>query len=109
MLASRRSFGGVAAVLVIGALAAGCGGVDVPMKETFLGKAAPVPDLPERPKLVIPPANSSLPPPGQVPQQTAMTNQKPASDSDAAKKQEASAGKQDDRPGWFSRVLGMGS
>lgn len=72
-------------------------------KEALLGKPAPTPDLPERPKLVMPPPNAALPVPGQAapaqawapaPQQT--NNQV----ADAAPKQNDSSG------GWFSGLFG---
>jgi len=98
MFASRRLFSGLAATLMASTLAA-CG-IAEPLtgaKEVFLGRPARSPDLPENPKLYIPPANAPLPVPGQG------TNRRwPAADA------ADSAPKKDDS-GWFSGIFGPGS
>ncbi len=112
MVASRRTYSGLAAALALGALAAGCGDsgsfIDSPFtgaKQTLLGKPAPTPDLPDRPKLVMPPANSALPVPGEAaparPQWATATQDpnKPASPVTAV------AEKPNDQ-GWFSGIFG---
>ncbi|MFZ1107172.1 MAG: hypothetical protein WAN43_02325 [Rhodomicrobium sp.] len=90
MFTTRKSFVGVTAAAVLGALCAACGGdmgnVSLPglnFKETFMGKPAPEPNLQDRAPLVMPPPNAALPVPGQS--QTAANPQWPA-DSDQAKK-----------------------
>ena len=64
MVASRKFVISLAAVLAAAALAAGCEsmGLEGP-KDVFMGKPAPSPDLPEHPKLVMPPQNAGLPVP----------------------------------------------
>ncbi len=104
MLASRKFFSSLAAVLALGAFAAGCdGGVDLEVnapllnaaglnvKEALLGKKAPSPNLPDRAPLVLPPQNAPLPVPGQAPQQTALDGQQWPADPEEAKKQAAKA------------------
>jgi len=112
MSAMRKPFLSLAAAISLGALAAGCGSVSdigapfTGTKEALLGKPAPTPDLPERPKLVIPPPNAPLPVPGQgAPAQTQwapapqQTNNQAA---DAAPRQNDSSG------GWLSGLFGSG-
>lgn len=110
MSAMRKRVLNLAAATALGALVAGCGsvgdiGLSAPLKETVLGKAAPSPDLPERPKLVIPAANAPLPVPGQAaPAQTqlAAPAQQPNNQTAAA------APAQDNSSGWFSGLFGSG-
>ncbi len=110
MSAMRKPVLSLAAVIALGALAAGCGSVSdigesVPFKQSLLGKPAPSPDLPDRPKLVMPPPNVPLPVPGQAaPAQTqwAASAQQPNSQTAAA------APAQDNSSGWFSGLFGSG-
>jgi hypothetical protein len=106
MTAKRKLVSSLTAVAVLGALAAGCGSVGDSFggaKEALLGKPAPTPDLPERPKLVMPGPNTALPVPGQAaaaPAQWAPSTQQPNQQAaDAAPKHSESSG-------WFSGVFG---
>ncbi|MGO8953445.1 MAG: hypothetical protein ACLPWS_18420 [Rhodomicrobium sp.] len=116
MFATRKLLSGLAATLALGALAAGCDssmfGSSSPVsgaKEVLLGRAAPSPDLPERPKLVIPPPNAPLPEPGQS---TAVSMARQWAPTTEAPKKEAQAQAQDAAPkkeessGWFSGLFG---
>jgi hypothetical protein len=106
MTATRKLVSSLMAVAALCALVAGCGSAGDSFsgaKEALLGTPAPTPDLPERPKLVMPPANAPLPVPGQAasaPAQWAPSAQQPnqqAADA-AAKPRESS--------GWFSGLFG---
>jgi len=111
MPATRKLCLSLAAAVALGALAAGCGSVSdigtpfTGAKEALLGKPMPTPDLPERPKLVIPPSSAALPVPGQAaPAQTQW-----AAAAEQANKQAAAAEpKQDSSSGWFSGLFGSG-
>jgi len=109
MIASRTSLSGLAAAFVLSALAAGCsdGGMGLSgAKHALLGKPAPTPDLPERPKLVMPPSNSALPVPGQgVPASPQWTTATQGQNPQTAAAAPAAAPKQEDR-GWFSGIFG---
>jgi hypothetical protein len=63
-----KTVSGVAAVIALGALLAACAGSDLgvgsAVKELVVGKPAPEPDIPDRPRLSMPPPNAALPPPG---------------------------------------------
>jgi hypothetical protein len=106
MFASRKSLLGLAAAAALGALTAGCGetggfGSFSGTKELFLGKSTPTPDMPDRPKLVMPQANAPLPVPGEAPArpQWAAAAQGPNKPpQEPAAKQESS--------GWFSGLFG---
>jgi hypothetical protein len=107
MVASRKSLIGLAAAAALGALAGGCGetggfGSFSGAKEVFLGKPTPTPDLPDRPKLVMPSSNAALPVPGQAaparPQVAAA-----AQDSDKQPQQTAAT---QESSGWFSGLFG---
>jgi hypothetical protein len=109
MFASRKSYSGLATAIALGALAAGCGTVgDFGMggtKQAMLGAspASHSPDVPERPKLVMPAPNAPLPVPGQAapaqPQWSATTQQPNQQAAAAAPKQESSGG-------WFPGIWG---
>ncbi len=110
MSAMRKLFLSLAAAITLGALAAGCESVsDIGSpfggaKSALLGKAAPTPDLPDRPKLVIPPPNAALPVPGQaVPAQAQWVPSAQQATNDQAAN---AAPKQDDSSGWFSGLFG---
>jgi hypothetical protein len=87
----------------------------MPLKQTLLGKAAPEPNLPEHPPLVLPPRDAALPVPGTG-QAAAPANPQWPTNTDPAKNQAAASnnascngdGGQDCRPGWFSRTFGSG-
>ncbi len=56
----------------VGAGLSACGGSDLGMssagdsiKSVFVSPPAPAPDIPDRPRLSMPPANAALPTPGQ--------------------------------------------
>jgi hypothetical protein len=107
MFASRKLLLGLVAAAALGALTAGCGetggfGSFSGAKEVFLGKSTPTPDLPDRPKLVMPPTNTALPVPGQAaparPQWTAAAQDPNKPPQEAAAKPESS--------GWFSGLFG---
>ncbi|MGO9173312.1 MAG: hypothetical protein ACLP7P_15310 [Rhodomicrobium sp.] len=114
MFATRKLLSGLAAALALGALAAGCDssmfGMSSPVvgaKEVLLGKAAPSPDLPDRPKLVMPPPDAALPAPGQ-PTQASMARQW-APTTEAPKKEtqaQDTAPKKEESSGWFSGLFG---
>jgi hypothetical protein len=108
MVASRKSLLGLAAAAALGVLAAGCGetggfGSFSGAKEVFLGKPTPTPELPDRPKLVMPPSNAALPVPGQAaparPQWTAAAQ-------DPNKQPQEAAAKPAESSGWFSGLFG---
>jgi|SRR5215469_15280429 len=110
MSASRKSLLGLATAAALGLLAAGCGetggfGSFSGAKEIFEGKATPTPDLPDRPKLVMPQPNSSLPVPGQAapasPQWTT-ASQAPNKQAQA----QATAPQQEQSSGWFGGLFG---
>ena len=68
MVSRRRLIPGVAVATMFGAMIAGCSTFDSAgsgVKEVFVGKKVVEPDLPDRPALVVPPANAPLPVPGQ--------------------------------------------
>jgi hypothetical protein len=107
MFASRKSLLGLAAAAALAALTAGCGetggfGSFSGTKELFVGKSTPTPDLPDRPKLVMPQGNAPLPVPGQAtaarPQWAATAQGPNAQPQETATKQESS--------GWFSGLFG---
>ncbi len=106
----RKPFLSLTAAIALGALAAGCGSVSdiaAPLagtKEALLGRPAPTPDLPEKPKLVMPPPNAPLPVPGQ-----ATPAQQWAPSAQQTNNQAADAApKKDDSSGWLSGVFGSG-
>jgi hypothetical protein len=109
MFTSGNNFFRFAAAMALGALVAGCGGVDLGftdgagsgVKNVLLGKPTPEPNLPDRAPLVLPPKDASLPVPGQAPQATAVNTPQPPADSGEAKKQTAA----NSDGGWFSRVF----
>lgn len=101
MIASRKFISGLAAALVLGVLTGGCdSGLGV--KEVFLGKPAPSPNLRENGKLIMPPPNAPLPPPGQ-----GMNRQWPVSTEGQQQAADA-APKKDESSGWFSGIFGSG-
>ena len=63
MLASRNFFLNLALCSALSLLTSACGGTDLGIKDAFVGKPMPTPDLPDRPGLVMPPANAPLPAP----------------------------------------------
>ncbi len=71
MFTRRKHVSGVMAVIAFGLVGAGCEtpGIDslpnVGLADAFTKKRGPEPDLKENPPLKIPPANASLPVPGQ--------------------------------------------
>ena len=71
MFTRRKYVSGVVAVIAFGVVGAGCetAGLDnlpnVGISDAFAGKKAPEPDLKENPPLKMPPANATLPVPGQ--------------------------------------------
>jgi hypothetical protein len=67
MISIPRSLSGLALAAAVGFLVSACGGFSG-VKEAFVGKPMPEPDLQEHPRLVMPPPNSSLPVPGQAQQ-----------------------------------------
>jgi hypothetical protein len=105
MFASKRFVLSVVAAAALGGISAGCEGSlgFTGVKETFLGKPTPTPDLPDRPKLVIPQSANSLPVPGEAaparPQWATGTQEpnKQAQAQEAPAKQESS--------GWFSGLF----
>jgi hypothetical protein len=109
MFASCKSLRGLAAAAFLAALAAGCGetggfGSFSGTKEIFLGKPTATPDLPDRPKLVMPPSNNALPVPGQAAParpQWATGTQDPNKQP-----QETAAAKPAESSGWFSGLFG---
>jgi hypothetical protein len=110
MVASRKSLLGLAAAVAFGALAAGCGetggfGSFSGAKEVFLGKPTATPELPDRPKLVMPPSNAALPVPGQAaparPQWTAA-----AQDPNKPQQPQETAAAKQESSGWFSGLFG---
>ncbi len=108
MIASRKSFSGLALAIMLGALATGCDSGFSPYtgaKETLLGKAAPEPDLRENPKLYIPPPNAALPVPGQGTNRSwpAATDAPKTAAADTAPKPEE---KKEDSSGWLSGIFG---
>jgi hypothetical protein len=125
MFTTRKYVSGVVAAIALGAVAAGCEsaglGVSMPntgITETFVGKPAPEPNLPERPPLVMPPPNAALPLPGERPQAAALNNPQWPADAGEAKKQAAKTGANDQcqsggsasdkgncNPSWIYRVL----
>jgi hypothetical protein len=67
MVSIPRSLSGLALAAAVGFLVSACsGGGFSGVKEAFVGKAMPEPDLPQHPPLVMPSPNSSLPVPGQA-------------------------------------------
>jgi len=93
MVTRRKYVSGVVAVIALGGLGAGCetAGLDslpnVGLADTFVGKKGPEPDLKENPPLKMPPANASLPVPGQGAQVVASTDAQASADSGQPKKQ----------------------
>jgi hypothetical protein len=109
MFASRKSLRGLAAAAAVAALAAACGetggfGSFSGAKEVFLGKPTPTPDLPDRPKLVIPQSNAALPVPGQA--APARPQWATATQDPNKQPQEAAAAKPQESSGWFSGLFG---
>ncbi len=108
MSATRKLFLGLAAAGAFGALASGCGSVSDSVgitgaKEALLGRPAPAPDLPDRPKLVMPPPNAALPVPGQA----APAQMQAAASAQQPNKQAADAApKQDSSSSWLSGLFG---
>jgi hypothetical protein len=107
MFTSRESLLGLAAAAALSALIGGCGetggfGSFSGAKALLVGKPAQSPDLPERPKLVMPPSNAALPVPGQAaparPQMAAAAQGPNKQPQENAAKQESS--------GWFSGLFG---
>lgn len=110
MIASRKSLLGFSAAMALAAMAAGCGSVgdiESGAKAALVGKPAPIPDLPDRPKLSMPAPNAPLPVPGEAapaqPQWSTaaqqQSNQQSNQQADATPKQEQSGG-------WFSGLFG---
>lgn len=94
------------AVAAAGALASGCGSVGDSFggaKEALLGKPVPTPDLPERPKLVMPAPNGALPVPGQA---AAAPAQWAPSTQQANQQAADAAPKRSESSGWFSGLWG---
>lgn len=105
MSALRKSMTGFAAAISLGVLAAGCGSVGLGgANQTMLGaKSGPQsPDLPERPKLVMPAPNTPLPAPGEAPASawTATTQQPNQQAAVTPPKQEGSGS-------WYSGITGV--
>ena len=112
MVASRKFVISLAAVLAAAALAAGCEsmGLEGP-KDVFMGKPAPSPDLPEHPKLVMPPQNAGLPVPGQGtnrqwPAQTQPAPNTQAANAVPAAAPAADAPKKEGSSGWLGGWFG---
>jgi hypothetical protein len=109
MIASRKIMSGLTVAFALGALAAGCGdiGFGSGAKEALLGKPMPTPDIADRPKLAMPPANAALPVPGQaLPARPAWATgtQDPNKQASAAPAETAAAKTED--KGWFSGLFG---
>jgi hypothetical protein len=109
MSTSRKSLLGLATAAALGALAAGCGetggfGSFSGAKEVFLGKSTPTPDLPDRPKLVMPARNTALPVPGQAPASSQWTTA--AQDPNKQAQAQEAAAKPEQSSGWFSGLFG---
>jgi hypothetical protein len=116
-----KTCAGIAAALTFGALSAGCGSVgDMGMgsaKTAMLGAKTPQqsPDMPERPKLVMPATNAPLPVPGQggaAPAAWTPTVQQPAKQASAAPvSPPASAAavqpQQQESGSWYSGITGV--
>jgi hypothetical protein len=116
-----KSYAGVAAAVAFSVLAAGCGTVgDFGMggaKAKIVGDKTPVqsPDMPERPKLVMPAPNTPLPVPGQAaPVAWAPTVQQPAKQAAATPAppaQPASTAaaqpQQQESGSWYSGITGV--
>ncbi len=115
-----KSYAGVAAAVAFGALAAGCGSVgDFGMggaKSKILGDkvAQQSPDMPERPKLVMPGPNAPLPVPGQggpTPAAWAPAVQQPAKQAAATPSNQPTAAavqpQQQESGSWYSGITGV--
>ncbi len=108
MSASRKSLYGLAAVLSLGVLAAGCSG-DLGLsgaKHAVLGQkvAAQSPDMPERPKLAMPAPGAPLPVPGEAaPARTQWTATVQQPNQQAA----ATTPKQESSGSWYSGITGV--
>jgi hypothetical protein len=91
-----------AAVCSVLVLAAGCSDVGTSFKQTFTGKPTPTPDMPERPKLAMPPSTAQLPVPGQ----TANTASGWRPQSQQPQQTAAQETKSDSGGSWYSSLFG---
>jgi hypothetical protein len=110
-----KPYAGVAAAVMFGMLAAGCGMGGA--KTAIMGDKVPQqsPDMPDRPKLAMPGPNAPLPVPGQggpTPAAWAPTVQQPARQAAAAPASPAAATavqpqQQQDSGSWYSGITGV--